>query len=533
MNRGRRSSSFIQVYETPYHWLWVVGVARIFLLLVVCGGAYYYFRREFIYYVIPIYIMAFILSCWHLVELWRGWTSRFSFLLWAQMFVDFGIVCTTIGLTEGYRSPLTFLLVIVIMEAGFLLGIYQGFLFAIFSIAFMGVQLYFEGPLNYLLPQYGYTFLIQSLAFLFTAFIGGYWYQRVNILRQFHQDVLNNMNSGFVITDGSGLVRMINLVGCKILGVREEEVIGKPIEEVMKPYLEMENPIRTSLRTHSDFSSYEFRVATATGEQKLIGLTTNRIMNSKGNEVAVIGSFTDLSELDRIRQDLKQHERLIAIGEQLSGLTHEIRTPVASIRSAVMELKDNLDNTEVLKTLVGIIVQECDRLNYIVTSFLNFAKRGELNWEEIRVVELVRNFVERFKQTLPDKPKYEVLLEEGRDVEGVVIKGDEDQLIIAFQNIAQNAIDAMRNGGRLAIAVRMISERGPVEISFSDEGPGIPPDKVVKIFEPFYTEKRQGVGMGLSICLRIVNFHNGNIRVASNPRGGATFVIQLPIYKKE
>ncbi len=533
MIKRKLSSTFTQVYETPYRWLWIVGVVRIFALLVVCAGAYYYFRREFLYYVLPIYIVAFLLSCWHLVELHRGWTGRFNFFLWAQMFVDFGIVCTTIGITEGYRSPLTFMLVIVIMEVGFLLGIYQAFLFALFSILFMGVQLYFENPKSYLLPQYGYTFLIQSLAFLFTSFISGYWYQRVNILKQFHQDILNNMNSGFVITDGLGQVRMINRAGCKILEVKEADAIGKPINEVMKPFFEMENPIITSLRTHKDFSSYEFRIATSTGEQKLIGITTNRITNSKGDEVAVIASFTDLSELDRVRQDLKQHERLVAIGEQLSGLTHEIRTPLASIRSAVMELKNNLENAELLKTLIGIIVQECDRLNYIVTSFLNFAKSGELGGEEIKVVELVRKFVERFKQSLPDKPKYDVVLEEDKNAEGIIVKGDEEQLTIAFQNISQNAIEAMGDGGKLTISVRRTKEGGPVEICFSDEGPGIPPDKIVKIFEPFYTEKKQGVGMGLSICLRIINSHNGNIQVVSNPKGGATFIIRLPVYKKE
>ncbi|MCX8065836.1 MAG: ATP-binding protein [Candidatus Hydrogenedentes bacterium] len=532
MSYRKNPSTFTQVYEAPYHWLWIVGIARIFVLLIVFWGAYYYFNREFLYYVIPIYATAFVLSCWHLWELFKGISRRFDFLLWAQMFVDFGVVCTTIGVTEGYRSPLTFMLVIVIMEAGFLLGIYQGFVFAIFSILFMGVQFYFERPHGYLLPQYAYTYLIQSLSFLFTGFISGYWNQRVNLLKQFHQDILNNMNSGFIITDRVGLVRMINFAGCRILEIEEADVIGKPIEDVMRPVSGMENPLRTSLRTHRDFSSYEFYIVTPTGKQKLLGLTTNRLTNAKGNELAIIASFTDLSELDKIRRDLKQHERLVVIGEQLSGLAHEIRTPVASIRGAVAELKDNVENPEVLKRLVEIVVRECDRLNYIVTSFLNFAKSTDSTWKEILIYDLVSRFVEQFKKSLPESPRYEIILKDGEEVRNVVVRGEEEQLIIVFQNIAKNAIEAMVKGGRLFIGLQLRGDKGPVEIHFSDEGPGIPPDKVLKIFEPFYTGKKQGLGMGLSVSLRIINSHNGNIQVVSNPNKGATFIIQLPVYRR-
>lgn len=532
MNHKKVSSTFTQAYEAPYHWLWIVGVGRIFVLLVVGWGAYYYFRRDFFLYVIPIYITAFILSCWHLWELYKGTTKRLNFLLWAQMFVDFGVVCTTIGVTEGYRSPLTFLLVIVIMEVGLLLGIYQGFIFAIFSILFMGVQFYFESPKSYLLHQYIYTYVIQSLSFLFTAFISGYWNQRINLLKQFHQDILNNMNSGFIITDSFGLVRMINLAGCKILEVEEQDAIGKPIEDVMKLPANMENPIRTSLRTHRDFSSYEFYILTPTEKQKLIGLTTNRLINAKGNELAIIASFTDLSELDKIRRDLKQHERLVAIGEQLSGLAHEIKTPVASIRGAVAELRNNIENPDVLKRLVEIIIQECDRLNYIVTSFLNFTRPTEPIGGPIQLYDLVKKFAEQFKKGLPEHPRYEIIFEENEELRDIIIRGDEEQLNIVFHNIAKNAIEAMPDGGRLLIKLLLRRSNGPVEIHFSDEGPGIPPDKVLKIFEPFYTEKKRGLGMGLSICLRIVNSLNGNIQVVSNPNKGATFIVQLPVYRR-
>jgi signal transduction histidine kinase len=95
-----------------------------------------------------------------------------------------------------------------------------------------------------------------------------------------------------------------------------------------------------------------------------------------------------------------------------------------------------------------------------------------------------------------------------------------------FTNLLQNAIDAAGPEGEVRVTV--VSGPGPVEIRFEDNGPGIPPDKVARIFEPFYTEKERGVGMGLPVCMRIVNAHNGTLQAASRAEGGACLVVRLP-----
>ncbi|HOL19840.1 MAG TPA: ATP-binding protein [Candidatus Hydrogenedens sp.] len=518
-----------QVYEGPVHWLWIVGMGRIFVLFVVTSGFYFYLTKPQIYFFLPIYIVALILSVWHLFEIYKG-IRPLSFLLWAQMFVDFGVVCATIGITRGCNSPFTFLLVIVIMEAGFLLGIYQGFLFAIFSFLFMGFQFAVEGPSTLVSIEHWYPFLIQTIAFLFTGFITGYWNQRVLILKQFQQDILDNMNSGFLITDANGIIRSINKGGCSIFEVEEKDVIGAHVEGLIRTVEGFECPITTALKSNRDFTSYEFYIYTPSGNQKLIGLTTNRLFDKKGRIASLIASCTDLSELDHIRQDLRRHDRLAAIGEQLSSLAHEIRNPVASIRSAVAEMQNSINEPEVLNRLVNIAVRECDRLNYIITSFLDFAREPIQTKNVISLPELLEEFVEQFKQTLPTTPTYNVELRTIMKTEHCKVKGDKEQLLLVFRNLAQNAIDAMKNGGTLTILLMSPTEKGPIEIHFKDEGVGIPPDKITRIFEPFYTEKKQGVGMGLTISLRIISSHDGTIRVISNPKKGTTMIIRLPRY---
>ncbi len=532
MKSRNKALTIRQVYEGPVQWLWIVGIGRIFVLLIITASFYFYLTKPYSYFFFPISIIALILSIWHLYELKKGY-HQLHFLLWAQMFVDFGVVCATIGITEGYASSFTFLLVVVIMEAGFLLGIYQGFTFAIFSILFMGSQFILDRDFNLSSLEHWYSFLIQSMSFLFTGFISGYWNQRVSLLKQFQQNILNNMSSGFLITDANGIVQSINRAGCRIFEVEENDAIGKHVEEVINTAPDFECPIITALRMNRDFSSYEFYIYTPTGKQKLIGLTTNRILDRKGRFVSLIASCTDLSELDRIRQDLRRHDRLVAIGEQLSGLAHEIRNPVASIRSAVAELQKNMDNPEMLNRLSSIAVKECDRLNYIIISFMEFARGPSQTKDIISLTELLIDFVEQFKQNLPQTANYEVELKIDPHAQDCKIKGDKEQLLLVFQNLAQNAIQAMEKGGKLTIFLTCVSEKGPVEIHFKDEGIGILPDKVTRIFEPFYTEKKYGIGMGLTISLRIISAHDGIIRVASNPKKGTTMIVQLPYFAKQ
>lgn len=516
-------------YDGPQQWLWFAAAARLGILLVVAAGTTL-LRNIHVFTSVQaaLYTLAFASSLWYFVSLRReqGISAR---LTWTQMLVDFGVVASTISLTGGERSFYTSLLVIVILEAGVLMGIMQGFLFATLATAFMFMQSLYGAPNAKDLYIYWYNFLIQGIAFFFTAFISGYWNQRVSGMKHFQREILDNLNSGFLITDEKGLVIAINRAGCQILGLNEGDVAGRHVDGIIRPRSGAECPVTTALRSQKDFSSYEFFAETGDGEARLLGLTTNRIHDARGHVTGVISTFTDLTEMARMRQELQKQDRLAIVGELSAGLAHEIRNPVASIRLAVDELRNNLANTALVERLAGIAVRESDHLNEIVTGFLDFARDPSRRRELLDLREIVDEVAGALKRKYDHADGLRVTYTVPKAACRVL--GDTTQLRQVFMNLGQNAVEAMHESGSLHIAIEPVPRS--YEVRFDDTGPGIDPDKVARIFEPFYTEKERGVGMGLAICMRLVTAHDGTIQVASRPGGGTSMTVRLPAASEE
>jgi len=515
-------------YDGPVAWLWFVGGGRILVLAVVATGAHAIERGvQFSPLLTAIYVGALISAVWYLLSLWHE-GSVSATLTWTQVLVDFAVVGATIGFTGGHTSLFTFLLVIVILEAGVLLGLPHGFVFATLAGLFMFVQT-LPATAGLANPVWHwYNFLIQGIAFYFTAFISGYWHQRVSRMKEFQRDILDNMNSGFLLTDEKGVVTAINKSACRILHLIEGDVIGRHVDGILRSDTGAECPVTTALRLGKDFTSYEFYVRTHADSSLLVGITTNRIRDARGQVTGLIASFTDLTEMARMRQELQQHDRLAVVGELAAGLAHEIRNPVAAIRGAMDELRRATGNEALVRRLANIAIRESEHLNEIVTAFLDFARDPSRRHDAIELGQLISEVRDQMllkyrdaselavTVSLPDAPCY--------------VMGDATQIRQVFANLAQNAVEAMEECGELHITLN--PTRGPVEIRFDDEGPGIAPDKVARIFEPFYTEKERGVGMGLAICHRIVTVHDGAIQAASRPGGGASISVRLPTVNK-
>lgn len=517
------------LYEGPHVRLYVAGVARVALLALAGANIYRLGTYQGMgVFLLALFSFAAATSVLCLASLQRAGRVH-PLLTWTQMLVDFGVVAATIGFTGGIRSLFTSLLVVVILEAGLLLGLAQGFVFATLASAFMFVQALMPAPAAAQATEQGaeiwYRFLIQGLAFYLTAFVSGYWNQRINRMEQFQRRILDNMNSGFLMTDRKGFVIALNRAGHEILGVPNGSMLGKPVQQVLRTLPGGECPILTVLRSHRDFVSYEFQVGIEDGRTKLLGLTTSQISGPSEETGGVIASFTDLTEVARMRQELQSQDRLAAIGELAAGLAHEIRNPVAAIRGALDELPSNINSPQLVDRLTAIAIRESDHLNRIVTGFLNFARNPTLKREAFDLRQLTSEVKDLLGHeygstgelsitvTLPDYP--------------CVISGDRSQIKRVFVNLCENAIQAMEQRGELRIGLARAGTA--YEIRFDDEGPGIEPDKIRKIFEPFYTEREKGVGMGLAICLRIVTAHDGTIRASSREGGGATMTVRLPI----
>jgi two-component system sensor histidine kinase PilS (NtrC family) len=514
------------VYDRQLMWLRYLGVARIGVLSVLAVGAAFLELERGQSTLLACYVVGFVSSLWSLHATQRQ-DRRGILLCWTQLLIDFAIVAVTVAYTHGATSLFTFMFVVVVLEAGLLLGLSQSFVIATLASAFMAAQILLPVTTGRSLSWFEpvYNLLIQSLAFFLAAFVSGYWNQRIHRLQEFQRDILDNMNSGFLITDARGTITVLNEAACALLGVAPEAATGRHISSVLRVAKGGECPIITALRSRQDFLSYEFKAIGGTaGEEVLLGLTTNCMRDAKGSITGVIASFTDLTEMDAMREELRRQDRLAVVGELAAGLAHEIRNPVAVIRGALEELGRGEPSAALDAKLRTMAIRESDHLNEIVSGFLSFAREPSRKREVIDVrtmaeetAELVRREYAEHPGTIvhvscPDSPRR--------------VSCDPSQIKQVFVNLAKNAVEAMDMKGALEISVN--TGPGPVEIRFDDTGPGIDPDKIGRIFEPFFTTKESGVGMGLAVCIRIVTAHDGTIRASARKGGGCSMRVSLP-----
>ena len=538
---GRSLYRFRPPYEGPDTLPWFVGIARIAVLVMGVVGVYHFGEltirtpgisaqvapRWVGLFLFGLYAFNLLSAFLHLSMLRRVRTVM-PFMMQTQVLLDFAVIAATISFTGEGISVFKFMLVTVILEAGLLLGLSQGFVFAILSTVFVSVQAWLNPYFTPGADQW-YDILVQGLAFFFTAFVSGYWNQRIYRLKEFQREILDNMSSGFLITDENGIIYAQNRAADRALNLEPGAAIGRHVGEVLRPDSGSECPLVTALRTKRDFTSYEFHAQVGPNEKKLLGLTTNCIYGHRKRLRGIIASFTDLTEIDAMRQELNRQDRMAVLGELATGVAHEIRNPVAVISGSVEELQSKLDAPEVAERLAGIALRESDHLNEIVTEFLDFARSPVMTHDVFDICTLAREVGDILQREHGRAEGLTVVNTPGE--QPCLVAGDRSRMRQVFMNLGLNAIEAMQEQGRLDITVNPAP--GWIEIVFDDEGPGLEPDQVAQVFEPFYTTKESGVGMGLAVCLRIVTAHDGTIRISSREGGGARVTVRLPAVKQE
>jgi len=224
-----------------------------------------------------------------------------------------------------------------------------------------------------------------------------------------------------------------------------------------------------------------------------------------------------------LKEKLGHAERLASLGEMVAGISHEIRNPLGIINSTAELLKQKLAHTDSEVQLADVIVQEAGRLNGIVTDFLDFARPQAPNLMPCRVDEVLEKNL-TFLAPEINKSGYEIYKRFATDVPE--IQADPGLLYQAFLNILINAMQAMPEGG--AIYIELSARKHMLTIVFSDEGPGIPDETLNKIWEPFFTTKDKGSGLGLPIVKKIIEGHGGALEIDNGPGKGAQVTITLP-----
>jgi PAS domain S-box-containing protein len=350
-------------------------------------------------------------------------------------------------------------------------------------------------------------------------------------------DILRNIRSGVITVDGMGRLAFINPTAQRLLELDSKELLGHPVLDQLKTRSsELWAAVVAGIRNGRKISRGEGMVAHAAGKMFPIGLSTTTFRQETQEAPSVTAIFTDISDLKEVQELQQRAERLEAVAALSASLAHEIRNPLASIRSSVEQLARSRHADDDERFLAGLIVRESDRLSRLLSEFLDFARVRATQFVPLDLHSVVTAVV-RLIRAHPDcRPDAAISVEGGR----TIVEGDEDLLHRVVANLVLNAVQAAR--GPIRIAVSVASVQGSeiphgtnleqaVRLQVRDTGPGIPEEIRERLFEPFVSGRTGGSGLGLAIVQRAVEAHRGLVLVDSGPGSGTAFTIFLPSKK--
>jgi PAS domain S-box-containing protein len=396
----------------------------------------------------------------------------------------------------------------------------------------------------------------------------------------YSEGLLKSMVDGLSVLDLEGRVIDINDALQGMLGLKKEEVLGQPMVQLLGPMVEPAEIEKVSatigqLMAGAPARSIEIVIATKYGTRVTLSVAPSVVRDDKGKPIMLFAVVMDITERKRMESEIQEKneqldaqneelrsaneelqateeelratneelqsandelreaqeklirtEKLAAIGQLASGVGHELRNPLGAIKNAVFYVRRRIGNTDLPATeprvmeFLDIMDEEVNTANKVITDLLGFSRVAKPTVSPVSIAGVIEDALKH--NPLPENIKLTSVIDENLPM----VMVDADQVRQVFINIVLNAIQAMTDGGRLDIQAK--SEGEFVEVEFSDSGSGIPKSAIKKIFDPLFTTKAKGIGLGLSVCKTILERHGGDIRVESKVGRGSTFTVSLP-----
>jgi two-component system sensor histidine kinase HydH len=341
--------------------------------------------------------------------------------------------------------------------------------------------------------------------------------------RAFASEIVSNLPVGLVTTDAQGRIAVMNGAAQRITGLKADEAIGRAPDEVLPPDwcrladLPEEGEPVIERETECRFGG---------GKPVPLSVSASKIVNEEGGFLGNVVIFRDLGEVRRLQEEVRRRERLAALGNLAAGVAHEIRNPLSSIKGFAKYFEGHCAEGSEGRELAAIMTREVDRLNRVVTELLDFARPTDLKSRPTDVSGLIEHSLRLIRQ---DAAARGVEVEFRAEPSLPRVDVDPDRFAQALLNLYLNGIQAMDGGGRLAVRA-MAGGGNSVRIEVEDTGRGIPAGDLKDIFNPYFTTKPSGTGLGLANVHKVVEAHRGEIKVGSVPGKGTTFTILVPIH---
>lgn len=354
----------------------------------------------------------------------------------------------------------------------------------------------------------------------------------------FHRGIIQQISSGIITTDMNGNITFMNRTALDIFEFDYLEIQEQSILTLFADPKEGQKILDRIVKEGHHYESKEVYLTNRKNELIPVGFSTSYILNQENKEPeGIIFIFRDIKALNNLRRQIERMERLATLGELSAGIAHEIRNPLAGIKTSAQVLEESFSPGDFRTQLVTRIVKEIDRSNELLKRFFNFAKPSKPR-QDFHDIEMIIDGVyllmaPRFKKKgitfnsefTPDTPQVYV---------------DASQIEQVILNLFLNALDAMAHKGEIRVNTSIEKEQfkdedgktaGAVVVTISDNGRGIPGDNLERIFNPFFTTKSHGLGLGLSISNRLMQENGGRIDVESVEGKGTTFKLYFPIHQ--
>ena len=350
-------------------------------------------------------------------------------------------------------------------------------------------------------------------------------FSRIQKMKEYNERIVNNVDSGLIVVDRDGQITTFNRKMEEMIGLACKEVLGKTAKVLPSSLSEI---ILKCWQTRKPVSIPQLTLKIGQSDALVVNLNVSLIdEKEKKGEIVVI--LTDFTEVRRLEEKIRQTEKMASVGSMVSQLAHEIKNPLSSIRTFTELLPEKFEDEEFRNKFHSLVSGEIERIDSLITRMLNLGSVDAAQYEMVSIQEVIEDVLPSLDLQLKEQ-KVRIELSH----QGVVplIWADPQSLKEAFSNILVNSIQAMPQGGKISISTCKKKDRNTgkslLEISITDEGSGIPQDCLHRVFDPFFTTKQQGSGLGLYICYKIIQIHQGEIR-AINTDSGASFTILLPI----
>jgi len=366
--------------------------------------------------------------------------------------------------------------------------------------------------------------LVGFAGFMLLFLVQSYRSTRASLsrIKAFSDKVVENVPIGLLALDHQGKIAALNNEAESILQLSTADAIGQQASRIIPP--ELLDEINHS-QSHNDVIEKEIECTTVAGKRVPLEIAVSSLKDEDGVFLGNVLLFKDLTEVRALRREVARSQRLASVGRLAAGVAHEIRNPLSSIKGFATYFKDRYPDRPQDQQTANIMIQEVDRLNRVVGQLHEFAKPISVKKQRISLQALLKDSI----KLIEDQAAAKGISVQTQHAGGVDSAwGDLDRINQILLNLYLNAIDSMEGGGELKVALSSDGEDSEIRIRISDTGCGISPQHLSKIFDPYFTTKSTGTGLGLTIAHNIVEALGGKITAESHTEKGTTFTVALP-----